>query len=175
MTLTTSATPASAAAAQSPPPALHPGIALHPKSSASILQAHLSHAFLHGICPDVRVRVFGREYKLHKLILAQAVSKAETSHTRASSSPPPPPGRTTLLTTRPVPLLRRPGFSTYRFRLRHPIRASLTRSSEVAFLRTSRPVPRRRGRLGRRSWSASLSSRAPEEGRTSRTEEECSC
>ncbi|KAL7416914.1 hypothetical protein BDY24DRAFT_378685 [Mrakia frigida] len=53
---------------------LHPGIDLNPSTGASILQAHLEACFKRGQLSDVKVRVdrFGREYRLHKVVLAQA-------------------------------------------------------------------------------------------------------
>lgn len=67
-------TPRPHAASSSAPP-LQPGIDLS-ASGASVLQAHLERCFLRGELADVKVTVdrFGRSYRLHKVVLAQAVS-----------------------------------------------------------------------------------------------------
>ncbi|CED84014.1 BTB/POZ-like [Phaffia rhodozyma] len=52
----------------------HPGIILDPVLGPQILHNHLRHAFLKGLCSDVNVRVdrWGKVYRLHRVVLAQA-------------------------------------------------------------------------------------------------------
>lgn len=74
-------TPAPTPAATQPhqPPApQYVSIHLQPgaESGGDLLQRHLQACFLAGSCADVRVRVdrWDRVYKLHKVVLTQAVS-----------------------------------------------------------------------------------------------------